>query len=75
MAEIITRKYVNGEVVNEHKKEVDWKPNAADLDTVIIKCECGNEFDLPRDCLMFGFKNMLCGGCGKDDGYEIKERH
>lgn len=47
----------------------------ADLDTVLIECKCGNQFDLPRDCLMFGFKNMFCGKCKKEDQFKIKNEN
>lgn len=65
MAEVVTRKWKNGKVVEETKSEIDWEPNEADLDVVIIGCDCGNKFDLPRDVLMFGFDNMYCGQCGE----------
>ena len=65
MAEIIKRKWKNGKCIEETKSEIDWEPNEADLDRVKIGCECGNQFDMPRDCLMFGFKEIFCGQCGK----------
>ena len=36
MAKIINRKYVKGELVEETTKDIDWKPNEADLDTVKV---------------------------------------
>ena len=64
--EIVTRKWKCGEVVEETREQTDWKPNAADLDVVTVRCECGNEYDTPRDCLMFmNSENTFCGQCGK----------
>ena len=64
--EIITRKYSGDKIVEETREQTDWKPNSADLDTVRIRCECGNEYDTPRDCLMFmNSDNTFCGQCGK----------
>ncbi len=65
MTEVITRKWKKGKLVEETKSEIDWEPTEADLDQVLIGCECGNEFHMPRDCLMFGFDQMFCGQCGK----------
>jgi hypothetical protein len=65
MNEVTTRKWRNGELVEETKSRIDWKPNEADLDVVVIGCECGSKFNMPRDCLMFGFDDMYCGQCGK----------
>lgn len=63
---LLTRKWVGGKVVEEKQEKVDWKPNAADLDTVLVGCECGNQYDVPRDCLMFlNSSNSFCGQCGK----------
>jgi len=64
--EILTRKWKGGKVVEEKRDQTDWKPNAADLDIIQIRCECGNQFDTPRDALMFlNVKNSFCGQCGK----------
>lgn len=65
MAEVITRKWKNGECIEETKSEIEWEPNEADLDVVWIGCECGNKFTMPRDCLMFGFDDMYCGQCSE----------
>lgn len=64
--EILTRKWKGGKVVEESRKQTNWKPSAADLDVVLVGCECGNQYDLPRDCL--GFMNderSFCGQCGQ----------
>lgn len=64
--EIVTHKWENGEVVEEKRKQTDWKPNAADLDIVLVGCECGNQYDMPWDALMFlNDENSYCGQCGK----------
>ena len=64
--EILTRKYSGGKIIEETREQTDWKPNAADMDTVTVRCECGNEYDTPRDCLMFlNDENTFCGQCGK----------
>lgn len=65
MAEVIKRKYEKGKLVSESKETIDWEPNEADLDLIKIGCECGSQFDMPRDCLMFGFDSMYCGQCGE----------
>ena len=66
MSEVITRKYVKGELVEETKQDIDWQPNEADLDLIKIGCECGNEFELPWDVMAFGFlSDMNCGQCGE----------
>lgn len=40
--------------------------NEADLDIVLVGCECGNQFDIPWDALAFcGFRGMHCGQCGE----------
>ena len=72
MAEIITRKWKGGELVSESRKEVDWKPNAADLDVVMVGCPCGNKFDMPRDALWcLSHESMSCGQCGKSGIMEV----
>ena len=71
MAEVITRKWKNGVCVEETREQIDWEPNEADLDTVDIECECGNKFDMPRDCLMFGFDGMYCGQCGESGKFRV----
>lgn len=64
--EILTRTWKNGQTVKEKREQTNWKPNAADLDLVLVRCECGNEYDIPRDCLMFlNSENSFCGQCGK----------
>ena len=65
MAKVINRKFKNGKCIEETSSDIDWEPNEADLDCVAIECECGNLFELPRDCLMFGFDGMYCGQCGE----------
>lgn len=71
--EIVTRKYKDGKVVEEKREQTDWKPNAADLDTVTVRCECVNEYDTPRDCLMFlNSENTFCGQCGKSGMMSLK---
>jgi len=70
--EIVTRKWKNGEVVEEKREQVDWKPNAADLDIILVGCECGNQYDIPRDCIMFmNNENSFCGQCGQSGKMEI----
>lgn len=64
MAKVITNKWENGKLVSQTTEEIDWKPNAADLDTVTVGCKCGFEFDIPWDALAFGgFDGMFCGEC------------
>jgi len=64
--EIITRKWKGGKIIEETREQSNWKPNAADLDIIQIRCECGNQFDTPRDSLMFlNSKNSFCGQCGE----------
>ena len=66
MAEVITRKWKGGKLIEETKSEIDWEPNEADMDLITIGCECGNEFDMPWDALAFGgFDGMYCGQCGE----------
>lgn len=67
MAEVITRKWKNGKCIEETRREIDWKPNEADMDRVTIGCECGNTFDIPFDVLTIGggFEGMYCGQCGE----------
>ena len=66
MAEVITRKWKNGELVEEKTEQADWQPNAADLDLVTIGCECGNNFQMPWDAVAFGGlgEGSFCGQCG-----------
>ncbi|MDY6903705.1 MAG: hypothetical protein SWH61_03375 [Thermodesulfobacteriota bacterium] len=73
MAEIIKRKYVNGELVDESIEEIDWEPNEADLDIVLVRCkECGNEFDMPFDALMYlNDAHSQCGQCRKTGTFEV----
>lgn len=64
--EILTRTWKNGQILEEKREQTSWKPNAADLDLVRVRCECGNAYDTPRDCLMLlNSKNCFCGQCGK----------
>lgn len=64
--EILTRTWKNGQISEEKREKTSWKPNAADLDLIRVRCECGNEYDTPRDCLMFlNSENSFCGQCGK----------
>lgn len=64
--EIVTRKWKNGKVVEESREQTDWKPNSADLDLVQVRCECGNQYDTPRDTLMFLNSELsFCGKCEK----------
>ena len=73
MAEVITRKWKDGELVEETKSEIDWEPNAADLDIVLIGCVCGNEFDMPWDAVAFGGlgEGNYCGQCGKSGTMQV----
>jgi hypothetical protein len=65
VGEVLTRKWTGGKVVEESRSKTGWKPNADDLDVVLVGCECGNQYDLPRDCLGFmNDKNSYCGQCG-----------
>lgn len=68
--EVSTRKYVNGEFVEETREQLNWQPNAADLDLVHVTCACGNTFDMPWDATMF-LGDCFCGQCGKQGPYEI----
>ena len=72
MTEIITRKWKDGKVVSETRKQADWEPNAADLDTVTVACECRNEFEMPWDAL-FGLGGMHCGQCGVAGAMRVKQ--
>lgn len=64
--EIVTSEWKDGEKVSEKRVKTDWKPNAADLDIVLVGCECGNQYDMPWDALMFlNDENSSCGQCGK----------
>ena len=66
MAEVINRTYKKGKLVSETKEEIDWQPNEADLDIVLIGCKCGNQFDMPWDAVAFGGLNgSYCGQCGE----------
>jgi len=48
------------------KKNKEWEPNESDLDRIIVKCDCGNQFTVPWDVMAFGFlKEMCCGKCGQ----------
>jgi len=70
--EIITRKWKDGKITEESRKQVDWKPNAADLDIVLVGCECGNQYDIPWDALQFlNSKNSFCGQCGQTGKMKI----
>lgn len=72
MAEVINRTYKKGKLVSETKEEIDWQPNEADLDIILIGCECGNQFDMPWDVLAFsGFIGMRCGQCGEIEKMEV----
>lgn len=73
MNEIITRKWRDGKVISETKKQVDWEPNEADLDCVTISCECGNSFEMPRDA-MFGLSDMHCGWCNEIGKWKLCAR-
>ena len=72
MGEIITRKWRAGKLVSEIKKQVDWEPNAADLDCVTVGCECGNSFELPMDA-MFALSDMFCGQCEQQGLFSLLE--
>jgi len=72
VTEIITRKWKDGKVVSETRKQFDWEPNAADLDAVTVVCKCRNEFEMPRDAL-FGLPNMYCGQCGTAGKMRVKQ--
>jgi len=70
--ELVTRKFKDGKIVEEKREFVDWKPNEADFDIVLVGCECGNQYDIPWDCLMFlNDKNSCCGQCGKSGKMKI----
>lgn len=70
--EIVTRKWKNGEIVEEKREQVDVKPNSADLDTVLVECECGNKFDIPWDATMFlNDENSYCGQCGQSGNFRV----
>ena len=74
MAEMVTRVWKNGKCVEESRCEVDWEPNAADLDLITVGCECGNTFDIPWDAIAFGgFEGMHCGQCGKAGKMKVLE--
>ena len=43
-----------------------WEPNEADLDLILVQCDCGWKFKLPWDVMAFGFlKDLCCGKCGE----------
>lgn len=70
--EIVTRKWKHGKVVEESRRQTDWKPNAADLDLVRVGCECGNQYDTPWDTLMFLNDELsFCGQCGKSGKMKV----
>lgn len=50
-----------------------WKPNAADLDIVQVKCRnCSNSFDTPWDAVhMLSGPSTSCGQCGCEGDFEI----
>lgn len=75
MVEVITRKWKNGKLVEEKRKQVNWQPNEADLDLVTVHCECGNEFKMPWDVLAMGGlgKNNYCGQCGQSGKMQEKK--
>ena len=73
MTEIIKRKWKNGKLISETKREVDWKPNAADLDCETVACACGNSFEMPFDAL-FGLPDMHCGQCGEQGRFKVQEQ-
>lgn len=61
-----TKKYKKGKLIEETKTEIDWKLREADLDIVLVGCECGNQYDLPYDCIGFmNSENGQCGQCGE----------
>ena len=55
-------------------KELDktLEPNAADLDTVTVACECKNEFKMPRDAL-FALHDLYCGRCSAAGKMRVKQ--
>jgi hypothetical protein len=66
MAEVVTRKYKKGVLSEETKEQVSWEPNEADLDIVLVGCECGSQHDMPWDCIRYmNDENSFCGQCGK----------
>lgn len=71
--EILTRKYsATGEVLEEKRTQTTWKPNAADLDLVLVGCSCGNQYDTPRDTLMYlNHERSFCGQCGSSGKMSI----
>lgn len=71
MAEMITRKYKDGVLESETKSIIDWKPNAADLDLVVMTCRCGNSVDMPWDAARMDNSNMQCGNCEQSGLFEI----
>lgn len=72
--EILTRKWKGGKIVEEKREQTDWKPNAADLDLVLVGCECGNQYQTPWDTLMFlNSKNSFCGQCGQSGKMKVIE--
>lgn len=73
MAEVITRKFEKGVLVEEIIKKIDWEPNAADLDVVTVGCECGNKFQMPWDAVAFGGlgEGTYCGQCGKSGNMQV----
>ena len=69
---IVNRKWKNGKLVSEEFSEDTFKPNAADLDLVLIGCECGNQFDVPYDCVgMMNHENGSCGQCGESGKFSV----
>lgn len=73
MATITTKKWVKGKLVESKEEHVDFKPNQADLDIVLVGCDCGNQFDMPWDAVAFGGlgENSFCGGCGKSGTMKV----
>lgn len=69
---IVTRKWKGGKLVSEEVRENTYEPNSADLDLILIGCECGHEFEMPYDCKGFLHdKNMFCGGCGESGKFKV----
>lgn len=70
--ELVTREFKGGKLVKETRGQVGISYNAADLDIVLVGCECGNQYDTPWDCLMWlNDENSFCGQCGQSGKMRI----